>query len=297
MPILFHERKIAYFDTPKVASSSIKDALHRLEHGTVLESRFNASKATHQAYPTKKLSGPEDFTRHPDYFKFAVVRDPLKRLLSAYSNRIVHHRDQYRGRMARQRAMLLGLSMEPDIDSFFLRLSRYRLQSGSIRHHTNLVEHYIGKDLARFDAIYPIEKLDQLAADLGARTGEPVVFGRLQTGGPKVTPDMLSPAAFRALMDYLRPEYALLKEYYTPPDPAEPSGTAQSPARMQSRPMAADPDRGYSAAATTGVTPGPNFFGTTNSSWYDRSTFTSQTSWFSPRMFRAANIADSIEWS
>ena len=177
----------------------------------------NVDDAVHWAYPTTRLARYTNFKDYDSYWKFVVVRDPVRRLPSAFSNRVVHNQDQYRGRLARTRARLLGLSLEPDINTFFFCLTRYRLQSGRVRHHTDRVEHYIGTHLSQFDAIYPIESLDQLAVDLGVRIGKPVCFPRLQTGGPIVSVNMLSKAAFHNLMTYLRPEYELLSQYYMPP--------------------------------------------------------------------------------
>lgn len=224
MPILFDRHKIAYFDTPKVASTSMKLVLHEIEHGNRMEGQANLERAVYQTYPTKRISVPADFAASEGYWKLAVVRDPAKRLLSAYANRVVHEKVQYRGRLARTRAALLGLPMQPDIDTFFTRLGRYRLQSASIRHHTDHVALYLGTDLGRFDAVYPIEDLDRLAADLAARSGRQVTFPRLQAGGPKIGLDALSKPAFDALMAYLRPEYDLLRDYYRPP--AWPGGAA-----------------------------------------------------------------------
>jgi hypothetical protein len=217
MPILFEKHRIAYFDTPKVASTSMKLVLHEIEHGNAMSDARDVEKAVHRAYPTSRISLPADFETCKGYWKLAIVRDPAKRLLSAYSNRILFRKDQYKGRLPRTRAFLLGLPLEPDVNTFFLRLWRYRLQSAPLRHHTDLVSHYLGTDLGRFDAIYPIEDLDRLAADLSARTGRPVTLPRLQTGGPKIGLDALSKPAFDALMAYLAPEYELLRDYYRPP--------------------------------------------------------------------------------
>ena len=217
MAILLPAQKIAYFDTPKVASTSIKLALYQIASGENLHGRDDLDMVAHRIYPTQRLAGPQDFTACQDYWKFAIIRDPVKRLLSAYSNRVVHHRDQYKDRFVRTRAAILGLSMDPDVNMFFQRLGRYRAQSGRIRHHTDRVAQYIGTDLSRFDAIYPIENLGQFSTDLAARTGQSVALLRLQTGGPVITADMLSRKAFDSLMAYLAPEYELLRAYYTPP--------------------------------------------------------------------------------
>jgi hypothetical protein len=217
MAILLPEYKIAYFDTPKVASSSIKVALYRLEHGAESVSSDTPERKIHRRHPARRLDPAHDFAEAEGYWKCAVVRDPVKRLLSAYSNRIIHHRDQLRGRFPKLRAFFLGLPLDPDPDVFFTRLGRYRLQSGWIRHHVNLCSYYIGTDLSRFDAVYPIEKLDDFARELSRRTGTEVVFPRLQTGGPKITADMLSPRAYGALLDYLDSDYGLLADYYNRP--------------------------------------------------------------------------------
>ena len=101
MPLLLHTHKIAYFDTPKVASSSIKLALHKLDTGASLDDMPDVENAIHWQYPTHRLKGAAAAAAPQGYWRFAVVRDPVKRLLSAYSNRIVHRRDQTRGRFAR----------------------------------------------------------------------------------------------------------------------------------------------------------------------------------------------------
>lgn len=217
MPILIPSHKIAYFDTPKAASSSVKVALYRLERGEDFTSDVAADDAIHWVYPTRRLDPAVDFAAAADFWKCTVVRDPVARLLSAYSNRVAHHRDQLRDRFPRLRAFFLGLPLDPDPDTFFTRLGRYRLQSGRVRHHIDLAVRYIGTDLSRFDAVYPMERLGDFAADLSRRTGTAITFPRLQTGGPKITPDMLSPRAHAAMLDYLAPDYALLSDYYRPP--------------------------------------------------------------------------------
>lgn len=218
MAILFEKIKIAYFDIPKVASSSVKLALHEIETGESLLDKENIEGAIHWIYPSRRIHGKSDHLLYRDYWKFAIVRDPLKRLMSAYSNRIVYHKDQYRGKLSRTRSLLLGIPLEPEINTFFTSLKRYRLQSGSVRHHTNLAEYHIGKTLSNLDAVYPIEKIDLLAAEIEKRTGKRVEFPRLQVGGPVVTADMLSRRAYLSIMDYLRPEYDLLRDYYAAPE-------------------------------------------------------------------------------
>ena len=67
-------------------------------------------------------------------------------------------------------------------------------------------------DLSKF-AVYRIDQMERLQADLGERVGAPVVFENLQ---PDKARD-LSPQAFAALMEYCEPDYRMLEGYYERP--------------------------------------------------------------------------------
>jgi hypothetical protein len=73
-----------YFRIPKVASTSIIT--------TLLKSGFAISKygddRDHQGNLTKEATLDKEYD---DYFKFAFVRNPWRRLLSAYQNRVLVH--------------------------------------------------------------------------------------------------------------------------------------------------------------------------------------------------------------
>lgn len=219
MPVVIPAHGLAFFDVPKTASTTVKVALRALDPRVDPDSHLARDRYIHELYPTHPIDPRRAFAATEGAWRFAVVRDPLRRLLSAYGNRVVHHRDQLRGRFPRLKARLLGLSIEPDLEAFALGLRRYRMQSFLIRHHTDLATRFLGTDLGRFDAVYPIEDLPLLEAELARRTGRPVVFGRSQTAGAKVTPAMLSRRAHAALMGYLAPEYRLLSRFYAPPPP------------------------------------------------------------------------------
>lgn len=217
VPVVNHKYQIVYFDVPKVASSTVKLAMYELEHGAPSPAR-NPEEAVHRLYPTDTRAVVEDLERYRDYWCFTVVRDPVFRLLSAYANRIGHHRDTYKGRFAHLRALLLGVPMDPDPDTFFTRLDRYRLQSGSIRAHVRPMARLLGGDLARFDRVYRIEEMNQLAADLAARTGRMLGFPRTQTAGKKLQLGDISDAAYAALRRDTQEDYAFLNGLYSPPD-------------------------------------------------------------------------------
>lgn len=220
MAVVNHEYRIVYFDVPKVASSTVKLALYELANGAPLQAG-NPVERVHRLHPADPRNVRRDLARYRDYWCFTVVRDPVARLLSAYGNRIVHHRDTYKGRLAHLRAALLGLPMDPDPDTFFTRLGRYRLQSGSIRSHVRPMARFLGGDLSRFDRVYRIEEMDLLAADLAARTGRQLGFPRTQAAGRKLRLEEISDAALAALLRDTQEDYAFLDGLYTPPPARE----------------------------------------------------------------------------
>jgi len=211
---------LAFFAVPKAASTSMKMVLYELEHGRPWTGEPDR---VHPRFPTRPIT-EEDFAVTEGLWRYTIIRDPVSRLLSAYGNRVLHHRDIRRDAAPRRRDRLLfrlrhrGLSLYPDQDSFYCNLDRYQRLSYSIWHHTAPISTFIGTDLSRFDAIYRVEDLPALQAELGRRTGRPIALPREQTEGAKITLDMLSARARDAVLSQTDPDYALLKDYYGPPE-------------------------------------------------------------------------------
>lgn len=103
------------------------------------------------------------------------------------------------------------------MDVFLRKLDRYRDFSHSIRSHTDPVSTFVGPDLSMLDAVYRTDELPRLAADLSARLGQKVEIPHLQTGGPKIAIEDLSPASRSILIDYTAEEYEFMKGLYVPP--------------------------------------------------------------------------------
>lgn len=215
MPLINEQFGLAYFSIPKNASTSIKHVFYELETGKKFVRGQAACDHIHNFYRARAME-PDAYERCRDLWKFTVFRDPVKRIISAYSNRVIFHKVLETQKNARLRAGLLGLSLQPDLEEFCIRLPRYRKLSRAVRHHTRPYQEFVGSDLSRLDAVYAIENLGDLASDLSDRTGRKIEFPRLQTGGPKIGIDALTPAALLALNKFARPDYLLMNGMYQP---------------------------------------------------------------------------------
>lgn len=234
MPVIFEKYKIAFFNVPKVASTSIKHAFYKLEQGRAFQTEDHGAKHIHQIYMSGFYNGTSKVEKtyevqYPvsekifdvldDYWKFAIVRDPAKRILSAYTNRILHHRDMHEMSHARKRALKHGLTLTPTVNSFLSKIERYRKFSHSIKSHTDPIYNYLGTDLSRFDTIYRVNQLPTLASDIATRTGHTFDIPHLQTGGRKINVNSLCQRSYNKLMEFTASEYDFLQNYYTPPSP------------------------------------------------------------------------------
>jgi hypothetical protein len=213
------KHKIAYAAVPKVACTSIKHLLFSLENGGRPFQPFRANgKAynVHTLYPSRLFESGYKFDSFKEYFKFAVIRDPIARFVSAYSNRVVYYRDIGEKQLDKE-AIKAGLKPNPELGFFIENIAAYRQWSNQIRHHTDSLTSFVGPDLSRYDAVYPIEELARCAADLSRILGREIEIPHKQTGGPKVPRDTLTANQIRILTELYREDYALLHDYYQAP--------------------------------------------------------------------------------
>lgn len=213
--IAVEKYRIAYFSIPKVACSSIKRMVMTLDPPRYSHVDQNH---VHKAYPSSPFHKC-DLESISDYWKFAVVRDPVRRLLSCYSSKVVTGRVLHRLDPEQLRTDSGDmLSPDPDPDTFFERLREYRHASPIIRRHSARYRRYIGEDLSFFDAIFPIEDLPDMVAALTDRTGQDVTLRHDNRSPSRIPFDDLSSQAKRRIGRYCREDYALLNAYYSPPE-------------------------------------------------------------------------------
>lgn len=215
--IVLPGQNLLYIPIPKNACTSIKQALHYIEFGRL----FDAAEEKHAAYTDihdyyKKLpeafTGTDNLKETKHLIRFAVVRDPVERLISCYRNRVVHLGDLHADTAVLQK---MNLSTEPDLNTFVLNLRKYRKASKSIEHHSRPQSAFFGGTLAYLDQIYSMEKVDELHEMLQEFNPQLKMLRR-KSGGAEVDFSDLSQKAFEHAIGFYQKDYKLLREYYKP---------------------------------------------------------------------------------
>ena len=205
---------LAYMPVPKAACTSVKAAL------AVLDPEKEASdvdalehEAVHDIYPTQRFR-PHRWETSKGAWRFTVVRDPVKRALSVYSNRIVDMRELHNSPRLRAQS---ELPLDPDPDFFFQRLEDYKALASAVKHHTVPMWLFTGRRLELYDEIYTTSDLGRLQDDLKAHIGQGVTLPRRNRSSFSIKLDDLAPETQKALRETTAPDYELFADYFQSP--------------------------------------------------------------------------------
>lgn len=164
--------RLLYCQIPKVASSSIIDWLYELaffENSTAdfhqLRVReFIRNRRDPALFIAKDVQVPHD------YFCFCVVRDPVKRFISGYHNRVVEMGELQADRPFVNKLLHKGHPADPDINHLALNLQAY-FRVPAIKHHFRPMHKFIGSQAGRL-RYYTLSELDRLHRDVALHLGE-----------------------------------------------------------------------------------------------------------------------------
>lgn len=219
MVIQVEDLRLAYMAVPKAACSSVKRAIAEIDPSvdvdTLVAPNSEENSMWHGLYPTQRFR-PHRWEKVPeDWFRFTVVRDPLKRLLSCYTDRVVKRRELHNSpRLRRGEA---NLPKDPDVNFFLQNLQAYKDVSSVVKHHALHIWLFTGPSLNRFTDVYCVSDMARLKDDLSDWTGRQVDFKRENKSKMNLSADDLTDATRAALRPWLREEYEFLSKFY--PDP------------------------------------------------------------------------------
>ncbi|MBL3554151.1 sulfotransferase family 2 domain-containing protein [Rhodovulum sulfidophilum] len=216
MAVVLEGHNIVYFPVPKTACTSIKLLLFELNNGKKFEMYEEDGNVMHIHNAVYGTPSFLEVDRNPyaDMIRIAVIRDPVSRMLSAFSNRVAFHRELSEDRIDTDLAERLGVHPDPSPDHFFNNIEKFRILSDSIRHHTDPVSSFLGPDLAYYHRVFRIERLDELTTFLGEKVGREIQLGREQVGGEKTSFEQLGARAQKNLLQYCSGDYALMRGFY-----------------------------------------------------------------------------------
>ncbi len=207
--------RIAYAALPKAGCTSVKQALAGIDPRVDLRALDISDVTTwHRLYPTARYHAPS-WRRVADHWRFCVVRDPARRLISCYTDIVVK-----RGALRNSpRLRASGLPLMPDPDTFFQLLDGYRQQSSLVRNHVLGAHVYLGPDLAGFDRVYRTSDLAWLGDDLTERSGQTVTLPHSNPSAraTRLRLETLQDATLDLLRPFLDQEYAFLAGLYANP--------------------------------------------------------------------------------
>jgi len=168
---------------PKGASTSIKHLAFEIENGYpfkpyVVNSR---KRFIHQLYHSRMFNADKD-TVNWNGDVFAVIRDPVDRILSCHSNRVMHY-GELDSIALTDEDKELGVEARPSFELFIEHLDRYRQLSDKIKHHSLPMEKFLGNRADRYTRIFDSADLTELWEDLRQRVGTLPEVPHEQTGG------------------------------------------------------------------------------------------------------------------
>ncbi|ELS01635.1 Sulfotransferase family [Xenococcus sp. PCC 7305] len=223
--IICPKLKFAYIDAPKCASTSLKRWIYKIEFGQTFQ-RFrqnNQWKHIHNCGKFAQVPFPQFPEDKKDYKTVTIIRDPIRRFLSAYSNRIVNFKELGEQTAYSDRIRENNLKFDPDINYLVENLEAYQecTNKAIILHHTRPLVDFIGEDLSLYTNIYPIEDIKKIREDLLSDVKQELAsdsvpeIPKTQTGGPKLELNILKQENLDRLISYYAQDYATLKDYYS----------------------------------------------------------------------------------
>lgn len=197
---------------PKAACSSVKACLALIDPAKQISGPDELDLMDiHKLYPTRRHR-PYRFRQYRGWWRFCVLRDPVKRLMSVYSD-VVDGRELLRC-SPKLRSGRVNLPVDPSPDFFFQNLETYMRKVSVIKHHALSARLFVGPDLSQYDRVYKVSELDDMARDLRIRTRFRARVLRFNKSREPISFDDLKPQTRDALRPFLKKEYALMDGLY-----------------------------------------------------------------------------------
>lgn len=215
--IYLPDQQLIYIPIPKNACTSVKQALHEIEFGNIFNTDlepYNEYQDVHDYYHKRPyaFTSIEKLQKRTDAVRFAVIRDPVKRLISCYRNRVVELGDLEKTSSALKSK---GLPVKPDLNTFVLRLKAYRRANKSIEHHSRPQHTFLGNSLSYIDHIFLLKQM-KAVEDMLKKFKADLRIRKIKSGGVTYGLQDLSEEALEFALTFYQKDYSLFDNYFSP---------------------------------------------------------------------------------
>jgi len=218
MPYIMPAQRMAFFFSPKAGGTSLRAFLFHIENGFPFRNySVQGAQVDANSLVANYRFNRFDHNAVADFRRFALLRDPVKRFLSGYSNRVLHYRELCI-EAAGPQLLQEGLPPDPDIATFVENYVGYLRCSKPLARHFLKQQKFIGSDPSYFERIFTLERIDELVAFLNAECGTDARMPRLQTGGPNLEFSALHEDVQAEVVEICRHDIAfdLIPDYWRP---------------------------------------------------------------------------------
>ena len=166
--LINHKYKIIYCPIPKNACTLFKSMM--VEHSKDGARYRNSQEDIHHYASARKDTAVAldnlDYLTHPDYFKFAIIRNPFERLVSAYLDKIVKHEvpEIFAQELIKKVQHFLNRDYDLEKSISFQDLLYYlaKNEDYNLNEHWRSQSSLLGRELLKFDYFGQFEQLDKV---------------------------------------------------------------------------------------------------------------------------------------
>lgn len=213
MAVLLEKHDLTLMLVPKGASTSIKHVVYEVENGRP----FEVFEANGRRWHIHNFYHPRVFSKlesQVDWNKdvFAVVRDPVERLLSCHSNRVGHYRSLNNVEIT-PKDIEAGVVPNPDFETFVQHLDRYCELSADVAHHCLPMIEFLGTDAGRYTRIFDSYDLTEFWSELKKRMGPLPDIPTEQNGGANKKAVSMTAATLEKIRARFAEDYRIYGRY------------------------------------------------------------------------------------
>ena len=217
------QSSLLYIPVPKIACTTVKTHLYFVQNKVVYKPQKLGMNSIHihnlsptleyQAWRKKALISNDKLMKAA--FKFCIVRNPIQRVLSCLSNRIVYLKDLAEVNV-KKKILAANLQVQPDLDFFINNLSRYIDVSASISHHAGRLVDYLGTNAYFYDQIFDISEIDSVLVPRLRELSScnELKLKKLQSGGPKIDKSDLTSEQTNAVRTYFEQDFQIYSDFF-----------------------------------------------------------------------------------